>query len=131
MEGDQKGGFSIFYADDGLDTGPVILQKSVDIEPNETVDTLYNRFLYPEGIKTMVKIHYLAMFIKNSIFSLCNSMFYLRFIPRELYKLVEKHFCNTKSRIKISLCLKKVKKFKCFWAVYIIFLDQKLSKFII
>lgn len=54
MEGDEKGGFSIFYADDGLDTGPVILQKSVDIEPNETVDTLYNRFLYPEGIKTMV-----------------------------------------------------------------------------
>ena len=56
MEGDQKGGFSIFYADDGLDTGPVILQKSVDIEPNETVDTLYNRFLYPEGIKAMVFI---------------------------------------------------------------------------
>ena len=54
MEGDEKGGFSIFYADDGLDTGPVILQKSVDIEPNETVDTLYNRFLYPEGIKSMV-----------------------------------------------------------------------------
>jgi len=55
MEGDQKGGFSIFYADDGLDTGPVILQKSVDIEPNETVDSLYNRFLYPEGITTMVE----------------------------------------------------------------------------
>lgn len=55
MEGDEKGGFSIFYADDGLDTGPIILQKSVDIEPNETVDSLYNRFLYPEGITTMVE----------------------------------------------------------------------------
>ena len=54
MEGDEKGGFTVFYADDGLDTGPILLQKSVDIDPNETVDSLYNRFLYPEGIKGMV-----------------------------------------------------------------------------
>ena len=57
MEGDPKGGFTIFYADDGLDTGPILLQKSVDIDPNETVDTIYNRFLYPEGIKGMVRRH--------------------------------------------------------------------------
>lgn len=55
MEGDEKGGFTIFYADDGLDTGPIILQKSVDVKLNETVDSLYNRFLYPEGIKGMVE----------------------------------------------------------------------------
>ena len=54
MEGDKQGGFSVFWADDGLDTGPILLQKSVDIDQNETVDTLYNRFLYPEGIKAMV-----------------------------------------------------------------------------
>ena len=56
MEGDSKGGFTIFYADDGLDTGPILLQKVVNIDPNETVDTLYNRFLYPEGIKGMVSL---------------------------------------------------------------------------
>ena len=56
MEGDKQGGFTVFWADDGLDTGPILLQKSVDIDPNETVDTLYNRFLYPEGIKGMVRI---------------------------------------------------------------------------
>lgn len=55
MEGDKQGGFSVFWADDGLDTGPILLQKSVDIDPNETVDTLYNRFLFPEGIKGMVE----------------------------------------------------------------------------
>ena len=55
MEGDEKGGFTVFYADDGLDTGPILLTKEVDIKPNETVDTLYNRFLYPEGIKGMVR----------------------------------------------------------------------------
>ena len=54
MEGDKQGGFSVFWADDGLDTGPILLQKSVDVDANDTVDTLYNRFLYPEGIKGMV-----------------------------------------------------------------------------
>ncbi|XP_038054294.1 mitochondrial 10-formyltetrahydrofolate dehydrogenase-like isoform X2 [Patiria miniata] len=53
MCGDNYGGFSIFYADDGLDTGPVLLQREVYVDPNDTVDTLYNRFLYPEGIKAM------------------------------------------------------------------------------
>ncbi|XP_046839879.1 cytosolic 10-formyltetrahydrofolate dehydrogenase-like [Xenia sp. Carnegie-2017] len=55
MEGDKQGGFTIFWADDGLDTGPILLQKRVDVDPNDTVDTLYNRFLYPEGIKGMVE----------------------------------------------------------------------------
>ena len=63
MEGDEKGGFTIFYADDGLDTGPILLQKSVDIDPNETVDSLYNRFLYPEGIKGMVCTFYSIIYI--------------------------------------------------------------------
>jgi len=53
MQGDNKAGFTIFWADDGLDTGPILLQKSCDVEPNDTVDSLYNRFLYPEGIKSM------------------------------------------------------------------------------
>jgi len=55
MEGDAKAGFSIFWADDGLDTGPILLQKSTDVQPNDTVDTLYNRFMFPEGIKAMVE----------------------------------------------------------------------------
>ena len=54
MCGDRQGGFSIFWADDGLDTGPILLQREVEVDPNDTVDTLYNRFMYPEGIKAMV-----------------------------------------------------------------------------
>ena len=54
MQGDKKAGFSIFWADDGLDTGPILLQRECDVEPKDTVDTLYNRFLYPEGIRAMV-----------------------------------------------------------------------------
>ncbi|XP_041058752.1 mitochondrial 10-formyltetrahydrofolate dehydrogenase isoform X4 [Carcharodon carcharias] len=55
IHGDKVGGFSIFWADDGLDTGPILLQRQCDIDPNDTVDSLYNRFLYPEGIIAMVE----------------------------------------------------------------------------
>lgn len=55
IHGDQKAGFSIFWADDGLDTGPILLQRACAVEPNDTVDSLYNRFLFPEGIKAMVE----------------------------------------------------------------------------
>uniref|UniRef100_UPI00398F083B mitochondrial 10-formyltetrahydrofolate dehydrogenase-like n=1 Tax=Pristiophorus japonicus TaxID=55135 RepID=UPI00398F083B len=55
IHGDKKAGFSIFWADDGLDTGPILLQRECDVDPNDTVDSLYNRFLYPEGITAMVE----------------------------------------------------------------------------
>ncbi|XP_071188925.1 mitochondrial 10-formyltetrahydrofolate dehydrogenase-like [Salvelinus alpinus] len=55
IQGDKKAGFSIFWADDGLDTGPILLQRECPVEPNDTVDSLYNRFLFPEGIKAMVE----------------------------------------------------------------------------
>lgn len=53
IQGDDTAGFSVFWADDGLDTGPVLLQKSCKVKPNDTVDSLYNNFLYPEGIRAM------------------------------------------------------------------------------
>ncbi|XP_075149402.1 cytosolic 10-formyltetrahydrofolate dehydrogenase [Haematobia irritans] len=53
IEGDDIAGFSIFWADDGLDTGPILLQKQVNVDAQDTLDTLYKRFLYPEGVKSM------------------------------------------------------------------------------
>jgi formyltetrahydrofolate dehydrogenase len=50
-----EAGFSIFWADDGLDTGPILMQRACPVGPNDTVNTLYNNFLYPEGIKAMVR----------------------------------------------------------------------------
>ncbi|XP_035207691.1 mitochondrial 10-formyltetrahydrofolate dehydrogenase-like isoform X2 [Stegodyphus dumicola] len=55
IRGDKKAGLSVFWADDGLDTGPILLQRECDVDPNDTVDSLYNRFLYPEGIKAVVE----------------------------------------------------------------------------
>lgn len=57
MCGDKTAGFTIFWADDGLDTGPILLQRKTYVSPDDTVDSLYNRFLFPEGIKAMVGIN--------------------------------------------------------------------------
>nr|CAG4638677.1 EOG090X0BM2 [Cyclestheria hislopi] len=51
IEGDSKAGLSIFWADDGLDTGPILLQRECDVSEDDTIDSLYKRFMYPEGIK--------------------------------------------------------------------------------
>uniref|UniRef100_A0A3P8UBY1 10-formyltetrahydrofolate dehydrogenase n=1 Tax=Amphiprion percula TaxID=161767 RepID=A0A3P8UBY1_AMPPE len=67
IQGDKKAGFSVFWADDGLDTGPILLQRECAVEPNDTVDTLYNRFLFPEGIKAMVNLAQPAEAIHNWI----------------------------------------------------------------
>ncbi|XP_058259532.1 cytosolic 10-formyltetrahydrofolate dehydrogenase [Hemibagrus wyckioides] len=55
IHGDKKGGFTVFWADDGLDTGPILLQKECDVEPDDTVNTIYKRFLFPEGVNGMVE----------------------------------------------------------------------------
>uniref|UniRef100_A0A3P9DUJ8 10-formyltetrahydrofolate dehydrogenase n=1 Tax=Maylandia zebra TaxID=106582 RepID=A0A3P9DUJ8_9CICH len=67
IHGDKKAGFTVFWADDGLDTGPILLQSECDVEPNDTVDTLYNRFLFPGGIKAMVNLAQPAEAIHNWI----------------------------------------------------------------
>lgn len=54
----------MFWADDGLDTGPILLQRECAVEPNDTVDTLYNRFLFPEGIKAMVFLYAECFIVK-------------------------------------------------------------------
>lgn len=55
IEGDKEAGFTIFWTDDGLDTGPILMKKSCFVEPNDTVDSLYSRFMFPEGIKALVE----------------------------------------------------------------------------
>ncbi|XP_071984943.1 cytosolic 10-formyltetrahydrofolate dehydrogenase [Engystomops pustulosus] len=55
MQGDKTGGFTVFWADDGLDTGNILLQKECEVLPDDTVNSIYNRFLFPEGVKGMVE----------------------------------------------------------------------------
>ncbi|CAG9831082.1 unnamed protein product [Diabrotica balteata] len=53
--GDKKAGLTIFWADDGLDTGPILLQEECDVQENDTVDTIYKRFLYPVGVTAVAR----------------------------------------------------------------------------
>ena len=53
--GKQKTGLSIFWPDNGLDTGPILLQKEVDIEPDDTLGTVYFNKLYPLGVEAMME----------------------------------------------------------------------------
>jgi len=55
IEGDTTGGFTIFYPDDGLDTGDILLTRTCNVSINDTVDSIYKRFMYPEGIKAMAE----------------------------------------------------------------------------
>ncbi|XP_064632154.1 cytosolic 10-formyltetrahydrofolate dehydrogenase-like [Lineus longissimus] len=51
--GDKKGGFTIFWPDDGLDTGAILLTRECDVDPDDTLNSIYKRFMFPEGVKAM------------------------------------------------------------------------------
>jgi len=53
--GEKKTGLSIFWPDNGLDTGPVLLQKEVDIAPDDTLGSLYFNHLFPMGVDAMLE----------------------------------------------------------------------------
>jgi methionyl-tRNA formyltransferase len=41
--GDGETGITVMYMDEGLDTGDILLQRKIDIAPNETGDSLHDR----------------------------------------------------------------------------------------
>ena len=53
--GEGKTGLSIFWPDKGLDTGPILLQKEVEITPDDTLGSLYFGKLYQMGVDAMVE----------------------------------------------------------------------------
>lgn len=53
--GKKKTGLSIFWPDNGLDTGPILLQKEVDIGPDDTLGSIYFDKLYPLGVDAMLE----------------------------------------------------------------------------
>ncbi len=55
IEGDTKTGLTIFWVDEGIDTGDILLQKEVDIDPDDTTGTVYFNKLYPLGIEAIVE----------------------------------------------------------------------------
>ncbi len=53
--GKENTGLSIFWPDNGLDTGPILLQKEVDIGPDDTLGSIYFDSLFPMGVDAMLE----------------------------------------------------------------------------
>ncbi len=55
IKGETETGLTIFRPTDGLDEGPVILQKRVAIGPDDTLGTVYFDHLFPLGVEAMLE----------------------------------------------------------------------------
>src|SRR6201989_1963678 len=53
--GEKETGLSIFWRDNGLDTGAVLLQKKTPIGPKDTLGTVYFDRLFPMGVDAMLE----------------------------------------------------------------------------
>jgi methionyl-tRNA formyltransferase len=55
IRGDASTGLTIFRPTEGLDEGPVILQKETPIGPDDTLGTVYFERLFPMGVQAMLE----------------------------------------------------------------------------
>lgn len=55
IQGDTRTGLTVFWVDKGIDTGPILLQKEVEIKPEDTTGALYFDKLFPMGVDAMVE----------------------------------------------------------------------------
>lgn len=55
IRGDTRTGLTIFRPSDGLDEGPVILQKETPIGPDDTLGSVYFDRLFPMGVAAMME----------------------------------------------------------------------------
>src|SRR5262245_3682697 len=53
--GEKETGLSIFWPDNGLDTGDVLLQKRTPIGPQDTLGSVYFDRLFPMGVEAMLE----------------------------------------------------------------------------
>ena len=53
--GEKETGLSIFWPDNGLDTGDVLLQKKTPISSTDTLGTVYFDRLFPMGVEAMLE----------------------------------------------------------------------------
>ncbi len=53
--GETKTGLTIFYPDDGLDEGDILLQKEVEIGPDDTLGTMYFNKIFQLGVDAMLE----------------------------------------------------------------------------
>ncbi|MFC1904118.1 methionyl-tRNA formyltransferase [Chloroflexota bacterium] len=55
INGETKTGLTILWPDKGIDTGPILMQKEVEILPDDTVGSLYFNKLFPLGVAAIIE----------------------------------------------------------------------------
>lgn len=55
IKGESVTGLTIFWVDQGIDTGPILLQKEVKIDPDDTTGSLYFNKIFPLGIEAIAE----------------------------------------------------------------------------
>ncbi len=55
IQGDTRTGLTVFWVDKGIDTGPILLQKEIDIGPDDTTGSLYFNKLFSMGVDAMAE----------------------------------------------------------------------------
>ena len=55
MAGATKTGLTIFWPDDGLDEGDILLQKEIDVGPDDTLGSVYFDKIFPLGVETVLE----------------------------------------------------------------------------
>jgi methionyl-tRNA formyltransferase len=55
IQGDTRTGLTILWVDKGIDTGPILLQKEIDILPDDTTGSLYFNQLFDMGVGAIVE----------------------------------------------------------------------------
>ena len=55
INGETQTGVTIHFIDEGVDTGPILLQETVDIGPDDTVKSVYFDKLYPIGVRMLAE----------------------------------------------------------------------------
>lgn len=62
--GEKKSGATVHYSDDGIDTGEIILQRALDVLPNDTPESLQKRIL--DEIEHPLLVEAVALLCKQS-----------------------------------------------------------------
>ena len=55
INGDTETGLSVFWPDEGLDTGPLLLTKRCEVRPDDTLGSLYFDRLFPIGVDALAE----------------------------------------------------------------------------
>jgi len=55
IEGDTETGVTWFWPDRGIDTGPILVQRRIPIDPDDSTGSLYFNRIFPLGIETLAE----------------------------------------------------------------------------